>query len=113
MRGNVKQLLGSRIREVRKACGLSQEQLAEMVDIDPRYVSRLELGKSSPSLGTLDAIANALGVEIRDLFEFGHLDAGGTGAEEVETILEGLDEDTRRMVVRITRAVTRAVKERV
>jgi transcriptional regulator with XRE-family HTH domain len=111
MAKTTRELLGARIREVRKACGFSQEQLAERVDVDPRYISRIELGKSSPSLETMDAIANALNVEIRDLFEFNHLKGSDTGGEQVERLLEELDEDTRRMVIRITRAVTRAVKE--
>ncbi|QXE92445.1 helix-turn-helix domain-containing protein [Geomonas subterranea] len=108
-----KELLGMRIREVRRGCNLSQEQLAERVDVDPRYVSRIELGKSSPSLETMEAIANALRVEIRDLFEFGHLKEDARGIEQLEILLQELDEETRRMVIRITRAVTRAVKESV
>jgi transcriptional regulator with XRE-family HTH domain len=45
-----KECLGARIREIRKAEGnrFSQEQLAEKVDVDPRYISRIELGKCFP-----------------------------------------------------------------
>ena len=51
---STKELLGARIREVRKGAKLSQEQLAEKVDVDPRYISRIELGKCFPSLETLE-----------------------------------------------------------
>ena len=37
-----KELLGERIRELRKARGLTQEQLAELVEIEQKHVSRLE-----------------------------------------------------------------------
>jgi len=40
-----KELLGARIRELRKGLKMSQEQLSELVDVDPRYISRIELGK--------------------------------------------------------------------
>lgn len=106
-----KELLGMRIREVRKGRGLSQEQLAERVDVDPRFVSRIELGKAAPSLETMDAIANALGVEIRDLFEFSHLTGQTAGIEQLETLLEGLDDKTRDLTFRIVKSVTRAIKE--
>ncbi|MEI8356296.1 MAG: helix-turn-helix transcriptional regulator [Deltaproteobacteria bacterium] len=39
---NTKELLGARIKEIRKARGLTQEQLAEMVDIEQKHVSRIE-----------------------------------------------------------------------
>jgi putative transcriptional regulator len=72
---------------------LSQEQLSELVDIDPKYVSFIECGLSSPSLETMENIASALEVEIKDLFEFVHLQAGGAKTEEIEKLLEGADED--------------------
>jgi transcriptional regulator with XRE-family HTH domain len=102
-----KQLLGARIKELRKFRGFSQEQLSEKVDIDPKYVSFLECGRSSPSLETMESIARALGVEIKDLFEFAHLQAGGVKAEEIEKLLEGADEEKKRTIMKIIRAVVR------
>jgi transcriptional regulator with XRE-family HTH domain len=61
---STKHLLGSRIKELRKICGLSQEQLADIVDIDPKYVSFIECGRNAPSLETMENIARALGVKI-------------------------------------------------
>lgn len=37
-------------------------------------------------------IARALGVEIKDLFEFAHLQAGGVKIEEIELLLAGADD---------------------
>ena len=102
-----KQLLGARIKELRKYRGLSQEQLAEKVDVDPKYVSFIECGRSSPSLETMDSIARALNVEIKDLFEFMHLQAGGVKVEEIEKLLEGADEEKKRTIMKIVRAVVR------
>lgn len=99
-----KQLLGARIKELRKFRGLSQEQLSEKVDIDPKYVSFIEC---SPSLETMESIARALEVEIKDLFEFAHLQAGGVKAEEIEKLLEGADEEKKRTIMKIIRAVVR------
>lgn len=102
-----KHLLGSRIKELRKIKGLSQEQLADIVDLDPKYVSFIECGRNAPSLETMDNIAKALKVEIKDLFEFAHLQAGGVKVEEIEKLLEGADEEKKRTIMKIVRAVVR------
>ena len=52
--------LGRRIRGARKAMGLSQEKLAEMVDLSTPHVSHIENGSTKVSLPSLVLIANAL-----------------------------------------------------
>ena len=59
-----KELLGARIKELRKAKGLSQDELSEKINIDPKHLSRIEVGKSYPSLDTLEKTANARKIEI-------------------------------------------------
>lgn len=63
--------MGDRIKEVRKKRRLTQEQLAEQVDVTVEYISQLERGLSTPSmqvfiklLETLDASADYL---LRDM----------------------------------------------
>lgn len=65
---NSKKLLGRRISQMRKKCGLSQEKLAELLNIDPNSVSRIECGVHYPSLDTLEKISNILNVEMGDFF---------------------------------------------
>jgi phage repressor protein C with HTH and peptisase S24 domain len=57
----------NRIKEVRKAKGLTQEQLAEAVGLDVSYISRMESGKRRVSLENLAPIATALKVSVKDL----------------------------------------------
>lgn len=104
---STRELLGSRIKELRKVRSLTQEQLAEQVDLATRYISLIEVGRSSPSLETMENLARALGVEIKDLFEFAHLQAGGVKVEEIEQLLAGTDEEKKRMIMKIVRAVVR------
>jgi len=56
--------LAENIRSARKACGLSQEALAEAAEIDRTYASQLERALVNPSLGVLSRVANALGTEV-------------------------------------------------
>ena len=60
----VKSTMGTRIREMRKAAGMSQEQLAELIDGDQKYISRIESGKAKASLLYYLKIANALCVSL-------------------------------------------------
>lgn len=57
-------LLAMEIHELREKRGLSQRELAERLGTTPSAVARLEAGNVSPSLPTLDKVAEALGVEL-------------------------------------------------
>lgn len=104
------ELLGARIREIRKAQKLSQEKLAEMVGVDYRYISVLELGKKAPSLEMIEKIATALGVEIRELFDFEQL-TRMVSLKDIEKLLEDVDDEAmRQLILRVTKSVVRAVK---
>jgi len=52
--------MGARIRELRKKKRLTQERLAERVDISTPFLGHIERGNRTPSLETLVRIANAL-----------------------------------------------------
>lgn len=62
-------LLGKRIREERTKLNLTQEQLAEKVDISTSYVGQIERGERNISLDTLVNVANILGVTIDFLLQ--------------------------------------------
>jgi len=62
--------LGKQIKKIRKAKGLTQEKLAEKVDIHPTYVGKIEAGKSNLSTLMLFRISRALGVKLSDIFAF-------------------------------------------
>ena len=102
-----RELLGARIKEIRRLRSISQERLAETVGLDSKFISKIEVGRSSPSLETMENIANVLNVEIKDLFEFAHLQAGGVKTEEIEQLLAGADEEKKRTIMKIVRAVVR------
>jgi transcriptional regulator with XRE-family HTH domain len=59
--------LGSQISSIRKERGLTQAQLAELLEVEPETVSRFERGTAAPSLQRLVSIASALGVGVQHL----------------------------------------------
>ena len=62
--------IGKRIKELRKKCGMTQEKLSEVAEIDYKYLQRLE-GKNPPALkvDTIERIAKALKVKPAELLE--------------------------------------------
>jgi transcriptional regulator with XRE-family HTH domain len=61
--------LGKRIRELRKARGWKQIDLAEEAGIHENYVSDLELGRKEICLRMLQVIAKAFGLKAVDLLD--------------------------------------------
>lgn len=102
-----KELLGARIKELRKVRRLSQEQLSEKINIDPKHLSRIEVGKSYPSLDTLEKIAKTLNVEIKDLFEFMHQVKNREIPRDINRLLKEAGEDKQRLILKIIRAIVR------
>lgn len=71
--------VGNRIRELRVERNLTLQALADKTGLSSSMLSLVERGKTSPSIGTLVAIASALGVHMTDLFD----DDGGNEKEPV------------------------------
>jgi transcriptional regulator with XRE-family HTH domain len=62
--------LGQRIAALRKKQGLTQEALAEEIGCSVEFISLVERGVNAPSVAGLEGFADALKVEVRDLFTF-------------------------------------------
>lgn len=66
---DVVQLLGVNVRHHRKLKGMSQERLALDAGMERSYVSDLERGMRNPSVRALGRLAEALGVEPKELLD--------------------------------------------
>ena len=100
-----KELLGLRVREVRKLRGLSQEKLAEKVGLEPKQISRIEGGKSYPSMDTLEGIARELQVDMKELLDFQHLVEGEDIDSQAMKALGMMDSKTKLLAVRLLRTL--------
>ena len=63
-------VVGKRIKDIRESKGISQVELVGRMqgEIDPTNISRIESGRTNPTLFTLYRIASALEVPLKDLF---------------------------------------------
>ena len=58
---------GNRVRQLRKAGGMTQDMLAEKIEISPRNLSDIENGKVNPYYSTNNSIAKAFGITMSEL----------------------------------------------
>ena len=68
---DIKKKLGNRIREIRIANSLTQEMLAEKINISAKSLSQIERGNNFVSAETLDDLCSALNISPKAMFDFG------------------------------------------
>ncbi len=88
---SLKKKLGARIQEIRKSKGLTQDNLAEKIDMDKPNLSNIETGKRFLSADTLEKIVNALEVKPKDLFDFEHKQNHEDLRKSINDIITTLD----------------------
>jgi transcriptional regulator with XRE-family HTH domain len=66
---DIRDVLASNLRRLRKAAGLSQEELAHRAQIDRTYISALERSLYAAGIDVVDRLATELGVEAADLLK--------------------------------------------
>lgn len=66
----LKEQFAKNLKTIRKSRKLTQEQLAELVDVDFRYISFLENARSFPSCDLIEKLTKALNINFSDLFVF-------------------------------------------
>lgn len=67
---NLKSAFAKNLKQIRKQRGLTQEELAELVNVAPRHISFIETARSFPSSDLLERLCAVLNVNYSSLFEF-------------------------------------------
>lgn len=95
-----RKLLGRRIKSLRKIRGYTQEELAEIIGINPKYLSSIERGEENPTLDLFIRLTGGLQVELHEIFQFEY---EAQQSERLRTKLKALmaeikEEELARMV---------------
>ena len=102
---SIKKQFGARIKEIREKRALNQEQLAELVGMESRHISRIETGKSFTTLENIEKIASALNVEVGKLFSFGHKNDREILIKEINNYLENANEEKLEFIYKLISSV--------
>lgn len=67
---NLEKKFGAKLAYIRKSQKLSQMKLAEIVDMNFNYIGQIERGEANVTIHTMVILANALNLEMKELFDF-------------------------------------------
>ena len=67
---NLLKKFGAKLAYLRKSKKLSQMKLAELVDMNFNYIGQIERGEANVTIQTMSNLANALDIEMKELFDF-------------------------------------------
>ena len=80
--------LGLRIKELRKRKGISQEKLAELVELEPPSICNIETGRNYPTFQNLEKIVEVLDSTFLEVFQFSQHQTPNDLIKEINTILK-------------------------
>ncbi|MFH1080483.1 MAG: helix-turn-helix transcriptional regulator [Pseudomonadota bacterium] len=103
---NVEISLGRRIRSLRTVKGWTQQELGHQADVNYKFIGEIERGQQNPSLNVLGKIAIALGIELRQLFEFEQTIIDRQEIEErIKRILKNIPDDEIGRILTMLRSL--------
>ena len=103
-------LIGNRIKAARKAKGLSQSELSELIDKSVGYMSYIETGSKKPSLETLIQIANALDVTIDELLSDNLVAASPVSNTQINQLLSDCSAFEKRVILLSVQSIKDAIR---
>lgn len=99
-------VIGDHLREVRQARGLSLRALAERLGVSPSLISQVETGRARPSVRTLYAMANELGISLDELmFPDAPPDTGNGSGREIDLPADPVQRAGNRKIIRLASGV--------
>ncbi len=100
-------MIGNRIKELRARKDVTQEQLAEIAEINVKYLSKIEMGTKNPTLNVFIRIAKALDVDIEDIFNQLEIEDPAKRLPAINALLSQASEEQLKTVLKILLATLR------
>lgn len=98
---DTKKMIGIRISEIRKKKGFTQDQLAEKMEISPKYLSSIERGRENPTLNTLINLAQCLEVDLGVIFSFPQIEDPAKRKSLISSLLNKADDDQLKLALKV------------
>jgi transcriptional regulator with XRE-family HTH domain len=106
--------VGKSIREKRKEKGLTQEDLAEKADVNPKFLGKVERAETNISLLTLAKICDALGISLCELLAFTSMGRdllrSGELSSEIWKLIKEKDEKTIQLSMKIFKELLEGIE---
>ncbi len=115
MENTIYAVLGRRVREERRAAKLTLEDMAHRAQISSSFLSYIESGRRKASLGTVEKLARALGLDPGDLLtskEQAAADPAAQAARQFSSLVRNCDAGQTRAILDVARAAAGAIRRR-
>ena len=103
--------IGKRIKTARIRLDMTQERLAEQVNLSPSHLSNIETGTTKVSLPTIIKLANALQVSVDSLLADSVVQSKAVFEEDIQTILSDCDDYEIRVIADIAAATKKTLRK--
>lgn len=103
--------IGQKIRKIRKAHGLSQEELAERIGISTTHMSHIETGNTKLSLPVFIDIAAALEVRTDELLDTPAVETTSTSLDDIAAVLERCSAQEAKVIADIVKATKISIEK--
>jgi len=104
--------IGKRIRTVRLAKGMTQEKLAELVEVGTTHISHIETGNTIPSMKIFIAIVNALNASADELLCDNIINSKDVFQHEITQTITDCDEKETRIIADMVKALKESLRNR-
>jgi transcriptional regulator with XRE-family HTH domain len=104
-------IIGRRVKESRIQMHMSQEKLAELVDMSVTYISHIETAKRQASLKSLVRIADVLGLTVDNLLNGNQANDPAEYQEDMARLMEGCTSCEKRIIYEIALAAKKSLLE--
>ena len=95
---NDKELLGAKIKSIRKNKNMSQEVLTELAEISTRQIVKIENGQSAPTIFSLQKIANVLDTSLEHILNNKSFDTTENIKSQILNKIEKLSDNNLRVL---------------
>lgn len=98
----IERVVGRRVRVLRTAAGLTQQELARRAKISAKFVSLVETGKVNTSIGVLSRVAAAVGIPLSTFFD---ADALADDVAAITVLVSAQPKAARKQALHVLRAL--------
>ena len=103
--GEISKNLGLKIKELRERNKLTQFKLAELINMEPSNLSKIERGIQIPKEETLEEIIKVLNIDLNELFDFRHFKSHEEILKILTSILKQSTTEELRMYYKIINSI--------
>lgn len=108
MSTEIRTLFGRRLRSLRTARSLTQQELGDKASLSFKYLGAIERGEENPSLKVIGRLADALEVAPRDMLVFEHEETAPAALKkQLNRLLREADASSLQQAVKLLRALVR------